>query len=192
MSDSVTFSQSTFLMPPSESDVKNDDNPGHYGHQIFEITPDSPPSPSPSPSSSPSHLSPISEQPLSPPHPPPMPNTDMSFRFQIYKLTEKLEALEEIIKGDCTIGISGVKYLRQSENYPPTWEDRLHTFLFDAGVHFAWYLNFVSGEDIPDDCEEQDPNIVYIYFINDVTRTQSAQNIVRFLRDHYDNFVYLL
>lgn len=195
MSNSSPFSKPSLFTPTQR--VENDQvEHGDSSHnQVSNGGLDSPPLPSPSSSSPSSPFAPDAEHSVStPPPPPPMPNTDMSIRFQIYKLEEQIEILEEILKGDSTIGITGVNFLRQSENGPPTWEDRLHTFLFDVGIHFAWYFNFVPNEPITlnQDGSEQDPDTVFIYFINDVTKTQAIHNITMFLKNHYDNYVYLL
>jgi hypothetical protein len=122
---------------------------------------------------------------------PPKPSLDdISLRLQILALTEQLELLESITKGDCTIGISNISNLRNPEN-SNSWEDRIYGLLFDSEIPFAWVLEIIPTE-IENPSETNDIEIAYVYFINELTKNESKKRIERFIHAAYYNQVYIV
>jgi len=64
---------------------------------------------------------------------------ETSLRMQIRVLTEKLEILEGILKGDNTIGIKGLSHLRTPAYSNGSWEDRLYALFFEARIPLPWF-----------------------------------------------------
>lgn len=116
---------------------------------------------------------------------PPSVTSEMAIRLQILALTEQLETLEGIIKSDCAIGISGLSNLRNPEN-TNYWQDRVHGLLYDCEIPFPWFF-----EILPTECgsSDEDIEIAYIYFINELTKEESKKRINRFLNSNYSNQV---
>jgi hypothetical protein len=122
---------------------------------------------------------------------PPKPSLDdISLRLQILALTEQLELLESITKGDCTIGISNISNLRNPEN-SNSWEDRIYGLLFDSKIPFAWVLEIIPTE-IENPSETNDIEIAYVYFINELTKNESKKRIERFIHAAYYNQVHIV
>jgi len=123
---------------------------------------------------------------VSPPTTPPP--SDMAMRVQILALTEQLETLEAILKEDSTIGIKGISNLRNPMR-DSEWEERIHGLLFDAEIPMPWFYDIVPAE-----MEKTDDDIemAYIYFINDVVKKESLKRILRVLQDKYTNEVEII
>jgi len=121
----------------------------------------------------------------SPPPPPPMPPTDLGIRFQIYKLQEQVELLEQIISEPQIIAVTGIQNLKQETGQ--SWKDRLIALLFEARVPYFWAIDIV-----PNDDNHVDPNLAYIYFINHQTKNEAIKCLTEFLASDYDNRVYIL
>jgi hypothetical protein len=113
--------------------------------------------------------------------------TDLQIRMLILELSEKVETLEHIIKGDCSLGVKGIQHLNQPEQ-AKTWEDRLQHLLFEANIPRSWYLDFVPGEE-PDETKNPNITIAYIYFINHTTKTESIKRLNAFIHNNYSTLV---
>ena len=134
----------------------------------------------------------ILSQPNSP-QPTPAPSrssNDMALRIQILALTEQLELLESITKGDSCIGISGISNLRNPEN-SNSWEDRIYGLLFDSEIPLPWFLEIIPTE-IDNNSETNDIETAYIYFINEATKNESKKRINRCIQTKYFNRVVLV
>jgi len=104
---------------------------------------------------------------------PPKPSLDdISLRLQILALTEQLELLESITKGN-------------------SWEDRIYGLLFDSEIPFAWVLEIIPTE-IENPSETNDIEIAYVYFINELTKNESKKRIERFIHAAYYNQVHIV
>ena len=121
----------------------------------------------------------------SPPVPPPMPETDLAVRFQIYKLQEQVETLEQIISEPQIIAITGVQNLNPETGN--MWKDRLITLLFEACIPYFWTIDIVPDED-----NHVDPNLAYIYFLNHATKKKAGEMLTNFLLTTYNNHVCIL
>jgi hypothetical protein len=111
--------------------------------------------------------------------------TETSLRTQIRILTEQLETLEGILKGDSTIGIRGISHLRSPGPSNLSWEDRVHALLFDARIPYAWFYNIIPAENEPTD---SDVEIAYIYFINEAVKNECIRRLKLFLQTDYPNY----
>jgi hypothetical protein len=110
---------------------------------------------------------------------------ETSLRMQIRVLTEKLETLEGILKGDSTIGIKGLSHLRSPTYSKGFWEDRLYALFFEARIPLPWFYEMVPAENEPDD---SDIEFAYIYFINEAVKNESIRRIKLFLQTQYPNY----
>ncbi|MEI7487841.1 MAG: hypothetical protein WCJ72_10610 [Chryseobacterium sp.] len=127
----------------------------------------------------------LKESLLPPPPPPPAPATDLGIRFQIYKLQEQIETLEMIISEPQIIAVTGVQNLRN--RLVNTWKDKLLTLLYEANVPYFWTIDIV-----PDDDDHIDPNLAYIYFLNQATKTKAVQYLTDYLLSEYNTQVYII
>jgi hypothetical protein len=119
------------------------------------------------------------------PVPPPMPSTDPAIRFQLHKLQEQVEILENIISEPQIIAITGVQNLNPETGN--NWKDRLTTLLFEACIPYFWTIQIVPDEDI-----HIDPNLAYIYFLNNTTKNKAKEMLTHFLQSTYKNNVCIL
>ena len=107
-----------------------------------------------------------------------MPETDLAVRFQIYKLQEQVETLEQIISEPQIIAITGVQNLNPETGN--MWKDRLITLLFEACIPYFWTIDIVPDED-----NHVDPNLAYIYFLNHATKKKAGEMLTNFLLTTY-------
>jgi hypothetical protein len=110
---------------------------------------------------------------------------ETSLRMQIRVLTEKLEILEGILKGDNTIGIKGLSHLRTPAFSNGSWEDRLYALFFEARIPLPWFYEMVPAENEPGD---SDIEFTYIYFINEAVKNESLRRLKLFLQTQYPNY----
>ena len=121
----------------------------------------------------------------SPPVPPPMPPTDVGIRFQIYKLQEQVETLEQIISEPQIVAVTGVQNLKPETGN--TWKDKLVTLLYEACIPYFWTIDIVPDED-----NHIDPNLAYIYFLNNATKKKAVETLTHYLSLTYNNHVCIL
>ena len=104
---------------------------------------------------------------------------DLAIRGQLYKLQEQTETLEKIISEPQVIAIKGVQHLKPETGN--TCKEKLTALLFDARIPFFWTIDLEENE--------TDPNLAYIYFINNATKTKTKELLTHFIQTAYQNKV---
>ena len=110
------------------------------------------------------------------------PPKDLAIRGQLYKLQEQTETLEKIISEPQVITIKGVQNLKSETGN--TWKEKLTALLFEARTPYFWTIDLEENE--------ADPNLAYIYFINNATKTKAKELLTHFIRTTYQNKVCIL
>ncbi len=139
---------------------------------LFSSSPDDEPSP------------PAVTPPLSPPTPTSPEPTLSSLLIDIYRMQDQLEVLEKIVTEPQIISLVGIQELNIELGH--TWKDKLHTLLFQAHVPHFWIVKVVPDED-----NQDYPNIVYLYCLNHHVKDKIKDSLRQFLELYYNN-VYLL
>ena len=121
----------------------------------------------------------------SPPPPPPTETLNPGIQFQLYKLQEQIETLELIISDPQIIAITGVQNVKNDSYYH--WKEKINILLYEACIPYLWTIDIVPDED-----NEIDPNLVYIYFLNNATKKKAAQLLTEYLSTNYGKHVYIL
>jgi hypothetical protein len=124
-------------------------------------------------------------RPTSPPPPPPTESLNPGIQFQLYKLQEQIETLELIISEPQIIAITGVRNVKNDSYYH--WKEKINILLYEACIPYLWTIDIVPDED-----DDIDPNLVYIYFLNNATKQKAAQLFTEYLSINYGNHVYIL
>jgi len=101
---------------------------------------------------------------------------DLAIRGQLYKLQEQTETLEKIISEPQVIAIKGVQHLKSETGN--TCKEKLTALLFD------WTIDLEENE--------TDPNLAYIYFINNAAKNKAKELLTHFIRTTYQNNVCIL
>jgi hypothetical protein len=104
---------------------------------------------------------------------------DLAIRGQLYKLQEQTETLEKIISEPQVIAIKGVQHLKSETGN--TCKEKLTALLFEARIPFFWTIDLEENE--------TDPNLAYIYFINNATKTKTKELLTHFIQTAYQNKV---
>ncbi len=107
---------------------------------------------------------------------------DLAIRVQLYRLQEQTETLEKIISEPQVIAIKGVQHLKSETGN--TWKEKLTALLSEARTPYFWTIDLEENE--------ADPNLAYIYFINNATKTKAKELLIHFIRNTYQNNVCIL
>jgi hypothetical protein len=110
------------------------------------------------------------------------PPKDLAIRVQLYKLQEQTETLEKIISEPQVIAIKGVQNLKSETGN--TWKERLTALLFEAPIPYFWTIDLEEND--------ADPNLAYIYFINNATKTKAKELLNHFFQTTYQNNLCIL
>jgi hypothetical protein len=110
------------------------------------------------------------------------PPKDLAIRGQLYKLQEQTETLEKVIAEPQVIAIKGVQNLKSETGN--TWKEKLMALLFEARIPYFWTIDLEENE--------TDPNLAYIYFINNATKTKAKELLTHFIRTTYQHNVCIL
>jgi hypothetical protein len=100
------------------------------------------------------------------------PPKDLAIHVQLYKLQEQTENLEKIISEPQVVAIKGVQNLKSETGN--TWRESLTTLLFEARIPYFWTFDLEENE--------TDPNLAYIYFINNATKTKAKELLNHFFQ----------
>jgi hypothetical protein len=122
--------------------------------------------------------------PPSPPPPPPLP-TLPSLHYELHQLQEQIEVLEKLIMEHQLISITGISHLKSEMGQ--NWKDKVYTLFFEARIPLYWILDIVPDEDNPDE-----PDIVYVYFINYHVKNKVNEILPFYLENHYNNNVLIM
>jgi hypothetical protein len=110
------------------------------------------------------------------------PPKDLTIRVQLYKLQEQTETLEKIISEPQVIAIKGVQNLKSETGN--TWKERHTTLLFEARIPYFWTIDLEEND--------ADPNLAYIYFMNNATKSKAKELLNHFFQTTYQNNVHIL
>jgi hypothetical protein len=140
--------------------------------------------------------------PPSPPAPPPPPSplwTQQDFDFYTTLIQKQLTDLETIIIGPHIIYIDGIQHLRPCAGQ--NWKDKLNSLLFEARIPFFWILDCIPDNQNEDPTNNEDegienenenePRRVRMSLISHDVKNKVFQILNVFLRNEYNNIVYL-
>jgi hypothetical protein len=126
--------------------------------------------------------------PASPPPPPSPPTTPtplvLALRHRIEELENQLRELEYIVIDDQIISISGVRNLRPNTDL--NWSQKMFYLLCTARIPMFCVLKIVPTDD------EIDPDCLDIYVINYQVKMSVMNCLELYLRNEYNNAVYIL
>jgi len=132
------------------------------------------------------------------PHPPPSPLwSQQDFNFYTTLIQKQLIDLETIIIGPHIIYIDGIQNLRPCACQ--NWKDKLNSLLFEARIPFFWILDCIPDDENKDPTNNEDegienedrPHRVHMSLISHDVKNKVFQILSVFLRNEYNNIVYL-
>jgi len=143
--------------------------------------------------------------PASPPGPPAPPSllwNQTDFNFYTTMIQKHLAEIEKVVMGPHIIFIEGIQHLRPLTGQ--NWKDRINYLLFETRIPFFWILECVPDDEVlneDESPEESDypthdtnidcPQRVRLYLISYHVKTKIFHILKNFLRDEYNNVVYL-
>lgn len=155
------------LSPASQQHLDDLLNSFEEGELRDEITP--PPSPPP----------------ISTPSPPPPTYSDILYlKARIDNIELQLGLLERSQPTDYVISFTGIHHLSQSAG--PSWINKIHYLLRCAHIPPLWILRIIQTDN------EHDPNCLDIYVVNHMVKMIVMHAINIYLRDNYEDDVYIL
>jgi hypothetical protein len=121
----------------------------------------------------------------SPPTPPTSVDSDVNIlRSRIDDMERQLHLMEMILQSDQIISMAGVTNLRRNTGL--TWFNRIQYLLYFSNIPPLWVLRVVPTD------HEIDPDCVDIYVVNHQVKMTVMHALNMYLRDHYENDVYIL
>lgn len=145
--------------------------------------------------------------PPTPPSPPgpPAPQSPLwsqqEFNFYTNLIQNHLTELEKIVIGPHIIFMDGIQHLRSQTGQ--NWKDKLHYLLYEARIPFFWVLDIVPDdyeettehfrfeEEEEDPHYEESPHRVRLYLISHHVKTKVLNILNNYLRNEYNNIVYI-
>ena len=100
-----------------------------------------------------------------------------SLNTEITELYNQFHILKQKIVGPHKISIAGIHHLKNVFNKP--WKDKVYLMFYGACIPYQWITEIQPDEDT------ENPNIVHVYFLNDLIVNKVKENLEYYLADEY-------
>ena len=110
---------------------------------------------------------------------PTSPTTIKSLETELTELHQQYQMLTQKIVGPHKISISGIQHLKNVFNKP--WKDKVNLMFYEACVPCQW----ITDIEPENDTREENPDIVHVYFLNDLIVNKVRVNLEYFLASTY-------